>query len=48
MIKRNMALLRLYSVLLALFALFGYMAIADKTTAANVKKASGDAQLAVP
>ncbi len=47
-----MALLRLYSVLLALIAmiaLIGYMAIADKTTTAtNVKKASGDAQLAAP
>ena len=47
-VKRNMALLPLYSVLLALIALFGYMAIADKTTAANIKKAGGNAQLAVP
>jgi SSS family solute:Na+ symporter len=46
-IKRNMALLPMYSVLLALIALFGYMAIADKTTAAAVKKAD-NAQLAVP
>ncbi len=43
-----MAYLPLYSVLLALIALFGYMAIADKTTVANVKKAGGNAQLAVP
>jgi solute:Na+ symporter, SSS family len=46
-IKRNMVYLPLYSVLLALIALFGYMAIADKTTAAAVKKAN-NAQLAVP
>jgi solute:Na+ symporter, SSS family len=46
-IKRNMSLLPAYSVLLALIALFGYMAIADPVTAANVKKA-GNAQLAVP
>jgi solute:Na+ symporter, SSS family len=46
-VKRNMIYLPLYSVLLALIALFGYMAIADPTTAANVKKA-GNAQLAVP
>jgi hypothetical protein len=43
-----MALLPLYSVLLALIALFGYMAITDKTTAANIKKSGGNAQLAVP
>jgi SSS family solute:Na+ symporter len=46
-VKRNMALLPAYSVLLACIALFGYMAIADKTTAAEVKKA-GNTQLAVP
>ncbi len=46
-VKRNMIYLPLYSVLLALIALFGYMAIADPVTAANVKKA-GNAQLAVP
>jgi SSS family solute:Na+ symporter len=46
-IKRNMALLPLYSIMLAFIALLGYMAVADKTTAANVKKA-GNAQLAVP
>ena len=46
-IKRNMIYLPLYSVLLALIALFGYMAIADPVTAANVKK-TGNAQLAVP
>ncbi len=46
-IKRNMSLLPAYSVLLALIALFGYMALADPVTAANVKKA-GSTQLAVP
>jgi solute:Na+ symporter, SSS family len=46
-IKRNMVYLPLYSVLLALIALFGYMAVADPVTAANVKKA-GNTQLAVP
>ncbi len=47
-IKRNMALLPLYSLMLGFIALLGYMALADKTTAANVKKAGGNAQLAVP
>jgi SSS family solute:Na+ symporter len=42
-----MALLPLYSIMLGFIALLGYMALADKTTAANVKKA-GNAQLAVP
>jgi SSS family solute:Na+ symporter len=46
-IKRNMALLPIWSVLLGLIALFGYMALADPATAAEVKK-SGNAQLAVP
>ena len=46
-VKRNMSLLPAYSVLLGLIALFGYMAVADPVTAANVKKA-GNAQLAVP
>jgi SSS family solute:Na+ symporter len=46
-VKRNMIYLPLYSVLLALIALFGYMAVADPVTAANVKK-TGNAQLAVP
>ena len=46
-VKRNMIYLPLYSVLLALIALFGYMAVADPVTSANVKKA-GNAQLAVP
>ncbi len=46
-IKRNMSLLPTYAVLLGLIALFGYMAVADPVTAANVKKA-GNPQLAVP
>jgi solute:Na+ symporter, SSS family len=46
-IKRNMALLPIYSVMLGFIALLGYVALADKTTAAEVKKA-GNAQLAVP
>ncbi len=46
-VKRNMALLPFYSIVLGLIALLGYMALADPTTAANVKKA-GNAQLAVP
>jgi SSS family solute:Na+ symporter len=47
-IKRNMALLPLYSLMLGFVALLGYMALTDKTTAADVKKAGGNAQLAVP
>src|SRR5690349_2667164 len=46
-VKRNMIYLPMYSVLLALIALFGYMAVADPVTAGNVKK-TGNAQLAVP
>jgi solute:Na+ symporter, SSS family len=46
-IKRNMIYIPLYSVLLGLIALFGYMAVTDPVTAANVKK-SGNSQLAVP
>ena len=47
-VKRNTALLPVYSILLGLIALLGYMAITDKTTVANVKKAGDNAQLAVP
>ena len=47
-IKRNMALLPIYSIMLGFVALLGYMALADKTTVASVKKAGGNAQLAVP
>jgi solute:Na+ symporter, SSS family len=46
-VKRNMIYLPLYSVLLALIALFGYMAVTDPVTSANVAK-TGNAQLAVP
>jgi solute:Na+ symporter, SSS family len=46
-VKRNMSLLPAYSILLGLIALFGYMALADPVTAANVKKAD-NTQLAVP
>jgi solute:Na+ symporter, SSS family len=46
-VKRNMALLPIYSVMLGFIALLGYVALADKTTVANVKK-TGNAQLAVP
>jgi solute:Na+ symporter, SSS family len=47
-IKRNMALLPLYSLMLGFIALLGYVALTDKVTVANVKKAGGNAQLAVP
>jgi SSS family solute:Na+ symporter len=46
-VKRNMIYLPTYSVLLALIALFGYMAVADPVTAGNVAR-TGNAQLAVP
>jgi len=46
-IKRNMAFLPLYSVMLGFIALLGYVALADKPTVASVKK-TGNAQLAVP
>jgi SSS family solute:Na+ symporter len=47
-VKRNMVFLPAYSVLLGVIALFGYMAVADPVTTANIKKAGGNAQLAVP
>ncbi|MBO0802926.1 MAG: sodium:solute symporter [Nocardiopsaceae bacterium] len=47
-VKRNMIYLPTYSVLLALIALFGYMAVADPVTSADIKKAGGNSQLAVP
>jgi SSS family solute:Na+ symporter len=47
-VKRNMVYLPAYSVVLALIALFGYMAVADPVTSGNIKSAGGNAQLAVP
>jgi solute:Na+ symporter, SSS family len=47
-IKRNMSLLPVYSIMLGFIALLGYMALADKPTVASVKKAGGNAQLSVP
>jgi SSS family solute:Na+ symporter len=48
-IKRNMSLLPLYSIMLGFIALLGYMALADKPTVASVKgPGKGNAQLAVP
>jgi SSS family solute:Na+ symporter len=48
-VKRNMSLLPIYSILLGLIALLGYMALADPTTVAKVKgPGHGNAQLAVP
>ena len=46
-VKRNMSYLPMYSVLLELIALIGYMALADKTTVKNVAK-TGNAQLSLP
>jgi SSS family solute:Na+ symporter len=46
-IRRNMALLPTYSLMLGLIALFGYMALATKGVPAQVK-AAGNTQLAVP
>jgi SSS family solute:Na+ symporter len=47
-VKRNLALQPLFAILLGLIALMGYLALADKTTVANVKSHGGNAQLAVP
>jgi solute:Na+ symporter, SSS family len=47
-IKRNMSLLPIYSIMLGFIALLGYMALADKPTVASVKAAGGNAQLSVP
>jgi SSS family solute:Na+ symporter len=47
-VKRNMVYLPTYSVLLALIALFGYMALVSPATVASIKKAGGNAQLSVP
>ncbi|HEY2576857.1 MAG TPA: sodium:solute symporter [Streptosporangiaceae bacterium] len=47
-IRRNMALLPAYSLLLGLIALFGFMARAIPAVNAGVKAAGGNAQLSVP
>jgi len=47
-IKRNMSILPVYSVLLGFIALLGYVALADKTVIADVKAHSDNAQLAIP
>lgn len=47
-INRNMSLLPIYSIMLAFVALLGYMAVADKTTVANVASHGKNAQLSVP
>jgi solute:Na+ symporter, SSS family len=47
-IRRNMALLPIYSLMLGLVALLGYMALAAPGVPAAVKAHSANAQLAVP
>ena len=47
-IRRNMAMLPLYSIVLGLIALLGYMALATPAVNAGVKAAGGNAQLSVP
>jgi SSS family solute:Na+ symporter len=47
-IRRNMAILPAYSLVLGLIALFGYMALATPGVNAGVKAAGGNAQLSVP
>ncbi|HUZ27446.1 MAG TPA: sodium:solute symporter [Streptosporangiaceae bacterium] len=47
-IRRNMALLPAYSLVLGLVALLGYMALASPAVTAGVKAGGGNAQLAVP
>jgi solute:Na+ symporter, SSS family len=47
-IRRNMSMLPLYSVVLGLIALLGYMALATPAVNAGVKSAGGNAQLSVP
>jgi SSS family solute:Na+ symporter len=47
-IRRNMALLPAYSLILGLVALLGFMALASPAVTAGVKAAGGNAQLAVP
>jgi SSS family solute:Na+ symporter len=47
-VKRNMAILPAYSLVLGLIALFGYMALATPAVTAGVKAHAGNAQLSVP
>jgi solute:Na+ symporter, SSS family len=47
-IRRNMALLPVYSLMLGLIALLGLMALASPAVTAGVKAGGGNAQLAVP
>ncbi len=47
-IRRNMALLPLYSIVLGFVALLGYMALATPAVNAGVKASGGNAQLSVP
>ncbi len=47
-IRRNMAILPAYSLVLGLVALLGYMALASPAVTAGVKAAGGNAQLSVP
>jgi SSS family solute:Na+ symporter len=47
-IRRNMAILPAYSLVLGLVALLGYMALATPAVTAGVKAADGNAQLSVP
>jgi solute:Na+ symporter, SSS family len=47
-VKRNMAILPAYSLMLGLIALFGYMALATPAVNAGVKAHDGNTQLSVP
>jgi solute:Na+ symporter, SSS family len=47
-IRRNMAVLPAYSLVLGLIALLGYMALASPTVVAGVKAGNKNAQLSVP
>jgi SSS family solute:Na+ symporter len=47
-IRRNMAMLPLYSLVLGLIALLGYMALATPAVNTGVKAAGGNAQLSIP
>ncbi len=47
-IRRNMAMLPAYSLVLGLVALLGYMALATPSVTAAVKAGGGNAQLSVP